>query len=53
MAASLRNHDATVTVCHSRTWDLPAKVRQADIVVAAIGRPEMICGDWLKPGGGD
>ena len=50
MAALLRNHDATVTVCHSRTRDLPAKVRQADIVVAAIGRPEMIRGDWLKPG---
>ena len=50
MAALLRNHDATVTVCQSRTRDLPAKVRQADIVVAAIGRPEMIRGDWLKPG---
>lgn len=50
MAALLRNHDATVTVCHSRTRDLPGKVRQADIVVAAIGRPEMIRGDWLKPG---
>jgi 5,10-methylene-tetrahydrofolate dehydrogenase/methenyl tetrahydrofolate cyclohydrolase len=50
MAALLRNHDATVTVCHSRTRDLSTKVRQADIVVAAIGRPEMIRGDWLKPG---
>ena len=50
MAALLRNHDATVTVCHSRTRDLPGKVRQADIVVAAIGRPEMIRGDWIKPG---
>ncbi len=50
MAALLRNHDATVTVCHSRTRDLPAKVRQADVVVAAIGRAEMIRADWIKPG---
>ena len=42
--------DATVTVCHSRTRDLAAHVRRADIVVAAIGRPEAITGDMLKPG---
>jgi 5,10-methylene-tetrahydrofolate dehydrogenase/methenyl tetrahydrofolate cyclohydrolase len=50
VAALLQNADATVTVCHSRTKDLPAKVRQADIVVAAIGRPHYVKGDWLKPG---
>jgi methylenetetrahydrofolate dehydrogenase (NADP+)/methenyltetrahydrofolate cyclohydrolase len=42
--------DATVTVCHSRTRDLAAHVRRADILVAAVGRPEMITGDMLKPG---
>lgn len=42
--------DATVTVCHSRTRDLPAIVGRADIVVAAIGRPEAIRGEWIKPG---
>ena len=41
---------ATVTICHSRTADLPAKVRQADVVIAAVGRPEMVKGDWIKPG---
>ncbi len=50
VAALLRNRDATVTVCHSRTRDLPEKVRRAEIVVAAIGRPEMIRGDWIRPG---
>lgn len=50
VAALLRNRDATVTVCHSRTRDLPEKVRRADIVVAAIGRAEMIRGDWIRPG---
>lgn len=50
VAALLQNADATVTVCHSRTKDLPAKVRNADIVVAAIGRPEYVRGEWLKPG---
>ncbi len=39
-----------MTVCHSRTRDLPEKVRRADIVVAAIGRPEMVRGDWIRPG---
>jgi methylenetetrahydrofolate dehydrogenase (NADP+)/methenyltetrahydrofolate cyclohydrolase len=41
---------ATVTICHSRTHDLAAKVRQADVVIAAVGRPEMVKGDWIKPG---
>ncbi len=40
----------TVTIAHSRTKDLPALIRTADIVVAAVGRPEMIKGDWIKPG---
>lgn len=42
--------NATVTVAHSRTADLPALCRTADIVVAAVGRPQMIMGDWIKPG---
>jgi len=42
--------DSTVTVCHSRTRDLPGHVRRADIVIAAVGRPEMITGEMLKPG---
>jgi len=42
--------DATVTYCHSRTRDLPAVVRSADIVVAAVGRAGLVRGDWLKPG---
>jgi methylenetetrahydrofolate dehydrogenase (NADP+)/methenyltetrahydrofolate cyclohydrolase len=42
--------DATVTICHSRTRDLAAHVRRADILIAAVGRPEMITGDMLKPG---
>jgi len=50
VAGLLRNRNATVTICHSRTRDLPEAVRRADIVVAAIGRPEMIRGDWIKPG---
>jgi methylenetetrahydrofolate dehydrogenase (NADP+)/methenyltetrahydrofolate cyclohydrolase len=41
---------ATVTYCHSRTRDLPDVVRSADIVVAAVGRPELVRGDWIKPG---
>lgn len=50
MAQLLLAENATVTVAHSRTRDLPALVRQADIVVAAVGRPEMVRGDWIKPG---
>ena len=50
MAQLLLAESCTVTVAHSRTRDLPAVVRGADIVVAAVGRPEMVKGDWLKPG---
>jgi methylenetetrahydrofolate dehydrogenase (NADP+)/methenyltetrahydrofolate cyclohydrolase len=42
--------DCTVTIAHSRTRDLPAVCREADILVAAVGRPRMIRGDWIKPG---
>ncbi len=42
--------DATVTVCHSHTRDLPAVSRQADVLIAAVGRPEMVRSDWVKPG---
>jgi methylenetetrahydrofolate dehydrogenase (NADP+)/methenyltetrahydrofolate cyclohydrolase len=50
MAQLLIGESCTVTVAHSRTPDLPEVVRRADIVVAAVGRPEMVRGDWLKPG---
>ena len=50
MAQLLLQANSTVTVAHSRTRDLPDVVRRADIVVAAVGRPELIRGDWLKPG---
>ena len=50
VAQLLLQADCTVTIAHSRTRDLPAVVRRADIVVAAVGRPRMIRGDWLKPG---
>jgi methylenetetrahydrofolate dehydrogenase (NADP+)/methenyltetrahydrofolate cyclohydrolase len=50
MAQLLIGESATVTVAHSRTRDLPDVVRRADIVVAAVGRPEMVRGDWIKPG---
>jgi len=50
MAQLLLDANATVTIAHSRTKDLPAVVRQADIVVAAVGRAEMVKADWLKPG---
>ena len=50
MAQLLLAESCTVTIAHSRTKDLPAVVRRADIVVAAVGRPEMVKGDWLKPG---
>jgi methylenetetrahydrofolate dehydrogenase (NADP+)/methenyltetrahydrofolate cyclohydrolase len=49
-ALLLIGKNATVTVCHSRTKDLPGTVRQADIIIAAIGRTEMVRGDWIKPG---
>ncbi|MBU2991986.1 bifunctional methylenetetrahydrofolate dehydrogenase/methenyltetrahydrofolate cyclohydrolase FolD [Octadecabacter sp. 1_MG-2023] len=50
MAQLLLGDSCTVTIAHSRTKDLPAVVRQADIVVAAVGRPQMVQGDWIKPG---
>ena len=50
MALLLTARSATVTVAHSRTRDLPALCREADVLVAAVGRPEMIRGDWIKPG---
>ena len=50
MAMLLVGESATVTIAHSRTRDLPDVVRRADIVVAAVGRPEMVRGDWIKPG---
>jgi 5,10-methylene-tetrahydrofolate dehydrogenase/methenyl tetrahydrofolate cyclohydrolase len=46
----LQSMDATVTVCHSRTPDIRAHVRRADIVIAAVGKAEMVTADWLKPG---
>ena len=50
MAALLLAADCTVTVCHSRTRDLAERVRRADVLVAAIGRAELVQGDWIKPG---
>jgi len=50
VALLLLSRDATVTICHSKTKDLPTIVRQADVVVAAIGQPEFVKGSWLKPG---
>ena len=50
MALMLLHEHATVTVCHSRTRDLAAECRQADILVAAIGRPALVRGDFIKPG---
>ncbi|TDT99464.1 methenyltetrahydrofolate cyclohydrolase /5,10-methylenetetrahydrofolate dehydrogenase (NADP+) [Azorhizobium sp. AG788] len=49
-AQLLLREDCTVTIAHSRTRDLPGVCRQADILVAAVGRPEMVRGDWIKPG---
>ena len=50
MAALLLRESCTVTIAHSRTKDLPGVVRQADLVIAAVGRPEMVKADWIKPG---
>ena len=50
MAALLNRENATVTLAHSRTKDLPAVVRRADIVVAAVGKAEIVKGSWIKPG---
>ncbi len=49
-ALLLLRRNATVTVCHSRTRDLPAVTREADVLIAAVGRAEMVRGDWVKPG---
>jgi methylenetetrahydrofolate dehydrogenase (NADP+) / methenyltetrahydrofolate cyclohydrolase len=49
-ALLLVGRNATVTICHSRTQDIPAVIRQADILIAAIGKTEYVRGDWLKPG---
>ena len=49
-ALLLVKENATVTICHSRTQDLPGLCREADVLIAAIGRAEMIRGDWIKPG---
>ncbi len=50
MASLLLAANATVTICHSRTKDLPAVARRADIVVAAVGRARIVGADWIKPG---
>jgi methylenetetrahydrofolate dehydrogenase (NADP+)/methenyltetrahydrofolate cyclohydrolase len=50
IALLLANANATVTMCHSRTRDLAGEVRRADIVVAAVGRPELVAGDWIREG---
>lgn len=50
MAAMLLNRNATVTVCHSRTVDLPARVAEAEVLVGAVGRPAFIRGEWIRPG---
>jgi methylenetetrahydrofolate dehydrogenase (NADP+)/methenyltetrahydrofolate cyclohydrolase len=50
VAQLLLQESCTVTIAHSRTADLPAVCRQADILVAAVGRPELVRGDWIKPG---
>jgi methylenetetrahydrofolate dehydrogenase (NADP+)/methenyltetrahydrofolate cyclohydrolase len=50
MASLLLQRNATITITHSRTKDLPSVVRQGDIVIAAVGRANMVTGDWIKPG---
>lgn len=50
VAILLLQQNATVTICHSKTRDLPAVCREADVLVAAVGRAEMVKGDWIKPG---
>jgi methylenetetrahydrofolate dehydrogenase (NADP+)/methenyltetrahydrofolate cyclohydrolase len=50
MALMLLNANATVTICHSRTQDLPSLIKQADILVGAVGRPEFIKAEWIKDG---
>ncbi|KAI4133117.1 MAG: hypothetical protein LQ338_000382 [Usnochroma carphineum] len=50
VSSLLRNADATVTVCHSRTQNLQEELKAADVVIAAMGQPQFVKGDWLKPG---
>jgi len=50
VAMLLLKRNATITICHSRTKDLPSVCRRADILIAAVGRPEMVKADWVKPG---
>jgi 5,10-methylene-tetrahydrofolate dehydrogenase/methenyl tetrahydrofolate cyclohydrolase len=50
VALLLVERNATVTICHSRTKDLKGVISQADVLVCAVGRPEMVRGDWIKPG---
>jgi methylenetetrahydrofolate dehydrogenase (NADP+)/methenyltetrahydrofolate cyclohydrolase len=50
MAALLEQENATVTVCHSRTVDLPGEIRGGDIVIAAVGKPRFVRGEWIKEG---
>lgn len=50
MAQLLLNEGCTVTICHSKTRDLPEQVKQADILVVAVGRPQMVPGEWIKSG---
>ena len=50
LAMLLLHRNATLTICHSRTQDLPGVVREADILIAAVGRAEMVRGDWVQPG---
>ena len=50
VAQLLLNENCTVTICHSRTRDLSDVIRRADLLIAAVGRPEMIRGDWIKKG---
>ncbi|NQW01899.1 MAG: bifunctional methylenetetrahydrofolate dehydrogenase/methenyltetrahydrofolate cyclohydrolase FolD, partial [Rhodospirillales bacterium] len=51
MAALLLQENCTVSIAHSKTRDLPARCREADILIAAVGRPRMVKGDWIRPGG--
>jgi 5,10-methylene-tetrahydrofolate dehydrogenase/methenyl tetrahydrofolate cyclohydrolase len=50
VALLLVRRNSTVTICHSRTKDLPGVVRRADVLIAAVGRAQMVRGDWVKPG---
>ena len=50
VAQLLLAENCTVTIAHSRSRDLPAIVRRADLLIAAVGRPEFVRGDWIKPG---